>query len=115
MPYLNVQLSGLSGRPHPTLLHTHTTQYVKKLRALLTGDFVTCQRLALDQSDLDPACKLCRAPVESTQHVLTAWSACLATADVDQRIFPKLLNLVAQVQPDCELLIECHLPQLTQF
>ena len=32
MTYLNVQLHGLSGRPHPALQHVYNTQDVKKLR-----------------------------------------------------------------------------------
>ena len=82
MEYCNTQLSGLSGRPHPALLNVHTTQDAKKLRhhlKFLTGDFLTGERLALNQPNLDPACKLCKAPVESTEHVLVA---CGATAEI---------------------------------
>ena len=62
MTYLNVQLHGLSGRPHPALQHIYNTQDVKKLRLhlkFLTSDYLTNDRLALDQPDKSPACSLC--------------------------------------------------------
>ena len=93
MKYLNVQLSGLNGRAHPSLLHINTTQDARKLRPhlkFLAGDFLSGERLALDQPNLSPACKLCCAPIESSEHILTA---CRATADIRQRIFPELLNI----------------------
>ena len=40
MKYLNVQLSGLTGAPHPALRNISTTQDVKKLRHHLK--FLTC-------------------------------------------------------------------------
>ena len=62
MTYLNVQLHGLSGRPHPALQHVYNTQDVKKLRLhlkFLTGDYLKKDKLALDQPDKSPACSLC--------------------------------------------------------
>ena len=52
MTYLNVQLHGLSGHPHPVLDNIYTTQDVKKLQLhlkFLAGDYLTNDRLALDQ------------------------------------------------------------------
>jgi hypothetical protein len=43
MQYLNVQLSSLSGRPHPVLHNISTTQDAKKLRLHLK--FLTCDFL----------------------------------------------------------------------
>ena len=51
MQYLNVQLSGLSGRPHIALQGILTTQDTKKLRLhlkFLVGDYYHAERLALD-------------------------------------------------------------------
>ena len=51
MKYLNVQLTGLSGNPHPALHNIYTTQQAKKLRLhikFLTGDFLTGERQAND-------------------------------------------------------------------
>ena len=104
MIYLNVQLCGLSGAPHPALRNIRTTQDVKKLRLhlkFLTCDFLTNERLSLDQPSLSPACDLCQAPVDSIEHVL---AVCRATQDVRSRLLPDLLNTVARVQPSCSLL-----------
>ena len=116
MNYLNVQLSGLSGAPHPALRDINTTQDVKKLRLhlkFLTCDFLTNERLSLDQPSLSPACRLCQAPVDSIEHVL---AVCRATNDVRSRLLPELLTTVAKVQPTCSLLL--NIPSadiLTQF
>ena len=117
MNYLNVQLSGLSGHPHPALLSSFTTHDVRKLRhhlKFLTGDVLTAERQALDQPHLNPACKLCPAPapVESLEHVLTS---CRATSEIRDRIYPELLNVLAEVQPNSLILEEPHSPHLTQF
>ena len=77
MKFLNVQVQGLSGAPHPALLYITSTQEVRKLRhhlKFLSGDFLTAERLALDTGS-DPKCNLCSAPVESTEHVLTQCKA----------------------------------------
>ena len=116
MQYLNVQLAGLSGAPHPCLHNIITTQDVKRLRLhlkFLSGDFLTNERLNLDQPNISPACKLCHAPVESSAHVLVV---CRATQEVRSRLMPDLMNTVAQVQPTCELLqFQPSAPILTQF
>ena len=88
MCYLNVKIAGLSGAPHIALLNIKTTQDVRKLRyhiKFLAGDFLTAERLSLDQG-LSPKCRLCDAPVESLDHVLTG---CLATAEICRRILPE--------------------------
>ena len=115
MKYLNVQLCGLSGCPHPALMNITTTQDVKKLRhhiKLLTGDLLTADRRAIDQPGLDPSCPLCSAPRETIEHVLVA---CKGTAEPRQRIYPELVNTVAQVQPTCEILHTHNDMILTQF
>ena len=104
MNYPNVQISGLTGAAHPALHNILTTQDAKKLRLhlkFLTGDFLTNERLSIDQPHLSSACSLCDHPVESTEHVLVA---CRATSDVKDRLLPELLNVVATVQPTCGIL-----------
>ena len=115
MKYLNVQLLGLSGRPHPALLDVVTTQDVKKLRAhikFLAGDFFTAERSALDQPGTSSSCVLCRTPVESVAHIMVQ---CRAIADVHSRMLPELLNTVAQVQPTCQIHCNPTPDELTQF
>ena len=87
MKYLNVQILGLSGIPHPALQNIKTTQDSLKLRAhlkFLTGDYLTAERLSIDQGT-NPKCRLCSAPCESTEHILTQ---CRATSDIYERLLP---------------------------
>ena len=115
MKYLNVVISGLTGKPHPSLLNILTTQHARKLRLhikFLTGDYLTGEIQAQDQPNLDPSCKLCNAPIETTEHVLVS---CRALADVHQRLLPDLLNTVLQVQPNSNILNNPTPAQLTQF
>ena len=117
MLYLNVQLLGLSGRPHPALQNINTTQDAKKLRLhlkFLTCDYLTNERLAIDQPGRNPACVLCDgARVDTIEHVIMS---CKATMDVRGRLLPELLNVVAKVQPTCEILeILPPPPVMTQF
>ena len=114
MTYLNVQVAGLSGHPHPALQNIHTTQDVKKLRfhtKFLCGDFLTGERLGLDQGT-NPQCRLCLAPIENTEHILVK---CRSLHDVRERLLPELLNTVAAIDPACQILINQTTPHLTQF
>ena len=116
MKYLNVQLLGLSGRPHPALENVSTTQDCKKLRLhlkFLTGDYLTNERISRDRQNFSSACYLCLDPTESIEHVL---STCKATAEVRRRLYPDLVNAVAKAQPNCSIL-RCHPSThiLTQF
>ena len=115
LQYLNVQLNGLSGRPHPSLMNISTTQDAKKLRLhlkFLTGDYLTGWRRSQDLPGTDPSCKLCRAQEETTEHILTI---CPALAEERQRILSKLLNTVVSVQPKCKILSMHNPAVLTQF
>ena len=116
MKYLNVQLSGLSGRPHPILHNISNTLDVKKLRVhlkFLTSDFLTNERLSLDRPGVSAACDLCHDPTDSIEHILTS---CLSTSEVRSRLYPELVNTVAQVQP-MSTILHYHPPPhiLTQF
>ena len=116
MQYLNVQLTGLTGRPHPVLHNILTTQDAKKLRLhlkFLTSDFLTNERKAIDNPTLSPDCTLCNAPTDSIEHVMLS---CLSTSEVRGRLFEELMKEVAKVQPSCSIL-QFHPPAsvLTQF
>ena len=115
MKYLNVRLLGLSGKPHPIISNITDSRDVPKLRThlkFLTEDILTYERLSKDQGT-DPHCRLCLAPVESTEHLLTI---CRGTADVRERLHADLVNLVADIDPTCAIL-EHSVPKdiLTQF
>ena len=112
MTYLNVQLLGLSGRPHPALLHVATVQDVKKLRThikLLTGDFLTAERAAINNQNANPQCN---TQVETISHILVQ---CRALSDVRDRLFPELMNTVCRVQPSSSILCNPSPIDLTQF
>ena len=115
LQYLNVQLQGLSGRPHASLQYISETRDAMKFRAhmkLLTGDFLSYELLA-NQRGSDPRCRLCPSPLESTQHILTE---CLATSELRERLLPDLLNLLHDIQPSNGLLeISRSNRILTQF
>ena len=113
MRFLNVQLSGLSGRPHPALQNIQTTQDCKKLRLHLK--FLTCDLITdTDKSTPILACTLCSASItDSTEHVLVT---CRALSEVRRRLFPELMNTVLQVQPMSGILYADVPPLiLTQF
>ena len=117
MKYLNVNLLGLCGRPHPALLNIKTTRDTEKLRLhlkFLSGDFLTQQRIAKERKTSGPQCRICTAPEEDICHVLTT---CRGTADVRERILPELLNTVAKANPCSGLLDlpELSMQTLTQF
>ena len=117
MEYLNVQLSGLNGRPHPALTSVTTTRDIPKLRLhlkFLTGDYPSYHRLAKDRGTNDSNCKLCGSPCEDTKHILTE---CRATSDQREKLLPELLNTIASINPHSKILDQETLTTqvLTQF
>lgn len=116
LKYFNVQLLGLTGRPHQVIMSANDKRSIEKLRIhlkFLTGDFLSYAKLARNQGG-DPYCRLCLAPVENTQHILTE---CRLTANVKERLYPELVNLVADISPLSSLLDRSKTPNslLTQF
>ena len=118
--FLNVQVFGLTGRPHPVLTWVLTTQDVVRSRVhvkMLAGDYLCYDNLARDRGT-DTQCRLCQshrsrsAPVEDLVHLLTR---CWGTAEPRNRILPDLFNAIAQFFPTNKLLeIHSH-KELTQF
>ena len=112
MNYLNLQLLGLSGQPHPALMNIYHTQDVRKLRLhlkFLCGDFMSNDRIAKFQSGSSPACSLCGAAEESYEHVLLL---CRATSETRERLRPDLFNAVHDAFPQCRLLHYDHPPSI---
>ena len=118
--YLNVQATGLSGRPHPVLswvLTTHDVVIVRPHIKMLSGDYLCYAHLAHDRG-VDPHCRMCEqithlpAPTEDMVHVLTR---CRATADTRGRLIPDLLNILAIHVPNNSLLSGFTHELLTQF
>ena len=114
MRFLNVQATGLSGHPHPALQNLLTTRDVLKLRAhlkFLCCDLLTGEQLGREHG-ADPRCKLCSAPVETTEHIL---ADCRPLHPIRERLLPELLNTVLAVAPNCQLLAHPYSAHLTQF
>ena len=106
MTFLNIQLFGLNGRHHPAQFGLETTRDVERLRPhmkMLTGDYLTYSRIALDRKTGDPSCRICKAgkpshpPPETIEHILTE---CRGTSEARQRIIPELLNALLVIQPN---------------
>ena len=107
MMYLQTDLLGLSGRPHPALLNINGTQDAKKLRAHLK--FLTCDdNISFLLSDSSNSCVFCLSEC-SVEHVLIS---CPANQNTRERLLPSLLTIIADTQPSCALLQFHHDPSL---
>ena len=119
--FLNVQTSGLSGRPYSTILGILTTQDVAKSRIhlkMLSGDYPCYYYLGSDREQ-DAFCRLCHSllpfhppPDEDMVHLLTR---CRGTLETRSRIIPELLNTIQQHFPTNGILVHqnhSHLAQL---
>ena len=112
--FLNVQTTGLSGRPHVALQGVLTTRDSLKLRShlkLLCCDLLTGEIIAKEQGG-DPSCRLCFAPLETTEHLITT---CRPLSHIKERLLPELLNVVIDIAPDCRILVEPYSEHFPQF
>ena len=118
LTFLNVQTTGLAGRPHSVLSGIMTTQEVIRSRIhvkMLSGDYL-CNAYRGNDRDKDVLCQLCQslhphypAPKEDMVHLITR---CRATTDTRTRIMPELLNTIADMFPLNEIL---HSPNHTHL
>ena len=99
LTFLNTQVTGLSGHPHPILHGLNTTQDVTIARPqikMLCGDYL-CHSVLAYERGTDPQCRLCSPipgsplPSETLTHIL---SQCTGTRDPRTRLWPDLLNTV---------------------
>ena len=114
LEYFNVQLLSLNCHPYPAVLNIQDTREIPKMKAhlkFLTGDIDSYHNMYIDRG-VDPSCRLCSAPCEHTQHILTE---CSSTAEIRERLYPELVNLVSDIQPSCGLLNRSSNHLLTQF
>ena len=78
MKYLNVNLTGLRGRHHPSISDIITTNQVKKLRPhlkFLSGDYLTYQTKFDQSGQGSPICPICRTGNETYSHILVICEA----------------------------------------
>ena len=119
--FLNVQVTGLSGRQHPVLSGLLTTQEVTRSRVhikMLAGDYPCSAYLATDRLQ-DPSCQLCQSlfphypsPAEDMVHLL---ARCRATADTRTRILPDFFNIISKHFPSNAILDHPNQTHLTQL
>ena len=119
--FLNVQISSLTGRPHPILTGILTTRDVQRSRVhikMLSGDYPCYSYLAYDQNQ-SPHCRLCLSvhphkppPEENMTHLL---AICRVTSDVRSPYTSNLLNTVSQYFPRNELLVFPNHKHSAQF
>ena len=121
LSFLNVQATGLTGRPHPVLQGILTTQEVVRARVnvkMLAGDYPCSAYIGRDRGQ-DTSCRLCKllhpahtAPTEDMIHLLTL---CRGTSDTRSRYIPELLNIISEYFPENSLLRLMDNSHLTQF
>ena len=121
LTFLNIQATGLSGRPHPVLMGIKTTQDVVFSRVhlkMLAGDYLCYAYLNKDRAT-GSHCRLCYAmsreyppPEETMVHLLTR---CRGTAENRLKITSELLNTLAKHFPSNDLLKNQQHSCLTQF
>ena len=125
LQYLNINCTGLTGKPHPMLTWIQTTQDVVIARPhvkMLAGDYLCYAFLAHDRG-VDPHCRLCDTipnmvppnhppPVEDYEHLLTQ---CRATADTREDKLAILINTVAYYSNNNSILNNPPPNLLTQF
>ena len=93
MLYMNVNLSSLRGRQHPSLQNIITTNDVTKLRPhikLLSGDYLTYERKYEESGKGNPICRICHQENESISHILTQ---CVAYRPIRERIFEEFSKI----------------------
>ena len=120
LSYLNIQVTGLTGRHHPVLSGVFTTHDVCRLRPhikMLSGDYTCYATLGIER-DMDPQCRLCSsfslspAPSEDIQHILTR---CRGTAEVRDKLMPEVLNTVSKHFSSNKILEHHDHRTMTQF
>ena len=121
LDFLNVQITGLMGRPHAVLTCVLTTRDVMSSRVhikMLAGDYPCFAYIGSDRNQ-GSSCRLCRAlspeyppPDENMVHLLTR---CRATTDTRTRFTPDLLNTISRNFPNNSILETSNHTHLTQL
>ena len=113
MLYFNINLSGLTWQPHPSLHYIHNSQDIQKVRSFLK--LLTYDLTNLSSRDNRACCGACLDEIEGSipEHLLLA---CKETSDVRSRLYPELVNSILQVHPENRIL-RYHPPNniLAQF
>ena len=101
LTYLNVSVSGLRGKPHPSLANLLTTHDVLKSQThikMLCENYFTYE-IRANQSRGSPHCRVCsqpnqvEKPSENLSHII---SKCVAYENIRSRILPEYSLLCQQ-------------------
>ena len=116
MEYMNVNLTGLRGKHHPSLASIVTVEEVRKIRPLikfLVGDYLTYQ-IKFDQTGQgNPLCKLCRTENETICHLI---SICPKFNETRSRIIQQISEVCEMSRSNIDLEPILQEPKsLTQF
>ena len=114
MTYLNVQTTGLSGRPHPALCNIINTLDVRRLRShlkFLTKDLVPHVTM------ISPGpCKLCKNEYDDLHEHFLVSCGDAVLQEIRARLYPELVNIIVSVYPTCSILACSPSPKsLAQF
>ena len=92
MKFLNINLKGLNGRPHPCLYYVENTRDAQKVRShlkFLCSDIYTYEKKAKYQGG-SPICRLCsQSLIEDIPHVLLS---CTAYREIRNRILTEMID-----------------------
>ena len=93
LEFMNVSLTGLRGKHHPSLASIVNVEDVKKLRLhtkFLVGDYLTYQ-VKFDQTGQgNPLCKLCRDENETISHII---ATCPAFDEIRNRVVQQMSDV----------------------
>ena len=113
---MNVSLTGLRGKHHPSLTNIINVEDVKKLRLhtkFLMGDYLTYQ-VKFDQTGKgNPLCKLCRSENETISHII---GVCTTYDERRGRIVQQISDVCLHSKSSINIQNIVNNPQtLTQF
>ena len=100
MTYLNVNLQGLRGKPHPALKNITTTEEALKCRPhlkMLCGNLLTYEVKFNQSGTGSQQCRLCGSDCESLSHIV---ANCSHFEDIRSRIFAEYENLLSKSRND---------------
>ena len=103
LKYLNVSISGLRGKSHPSLSNLLTTHDVSKSQThikMLCENYFTYE-ITANQSGGSPHCRSCSLPnqVEKpTENLVHIISECVAYEDIRRRVLPEFSLLCRQAK-----------------
>ena len=101
MKFLNVNLKGLTGRPHPNLNHIVSTRDVQKARChtkFLCDDLYTYEKKAKYQGG-SPFCRLCTEQSTENENNIHIIATCKAYSEIRNDVKEKIIHVFKEAIP----------------